>query len=224
MSYRKLHAEAQKWIVAQLKARGHRAEMEFAVDHEVLFDVYDRSTKTAYEVLTAKFVRSGHEQDEMILYKFFHYLMVCPRLKVYVVSFDREQELEMLHRLGLEHWHLWSGGWFDNKIRGSGHHKGRSVAAVVDRIYKAMLRSAPLEEWTKKGRRAGHPRKGVEKEFERSTKRLGLPKNFLIGLWRDWRLLWVWRLEYLLPLWQRRADLLRKGKILKLLSRIPKKE
>jgi hypothetical protein len=224
MGYKELHAEAERWIAAQLRRKGHRVEIERAVNHEVLFDVYDRSTKTAYEVLTAKFFRSGHEQDEMILYKFFHYLMVCPRLKVYVVSYERGQELEMLHNLGLQHWHLWSGGWFDTEIRGSSYHRGSSVARVVDRIYKAMLSFAPLREWTREGRRAKHPKKDVEVEFTKITKQLGLPKNFLIGLWRDWRLLWVWRLEYILPLWQRRAELMRKGTVLKLLAKIPKKE
>jgi len=223
MSYKELHAQAERWIAEQLEKMGHEVEIELAIDHEVLFDVHDKSTETAYEVLTAKFFRSGHEQDEMIIYKLFHYLLICPRLKIYVVSFERGQELELLHRLGLEHWHLWSGGWLSPEIRGSSYHRGRSAAQVVGGIYKALLRFAPLEEWTKKGRRAGHPKKGVEGKFAALTEKLGLPKNFLIGLWRDWRLLWVWRLEYILPLWQRRAELKRDA-MLKLLAEIPKRE
>jgi len=223
MSYKELHQAAEDWIVNYLKKKGHKVKKEAAKDHEVLFDVWDKTDNTAYEVLTAKIVRSGHEQDEMILYKIFHYLLICPRLRFYLVSFNHE-ELKMFHELGLEHWHLWSRGWLSTDVKGTSYHKGKSALQVANRIYRAMIKFVPLKEWCTEGRRKNHPKADVEKEFAKLTKQIGLPKNFLIGMWRDWRLLWVWRLEYVLPMWKKRAEILKKGTAIRLLAKIPKRE
>ncbi|MEM2478700.1 MAG: hypothetical protein QXE64_01220 [Candidatus Pacearchaeota archaeon] len=225
MDYRELHAKAEDWIFEKLKAKGHKVLKEAAKNHEVVFDVYDASTDTAYEVLTAKFFRSAHEQDEMIIYKIFHYLLLVRRLRFYIVSYDR-QELELFHRLGLEHWHLSSEGLFNKKVGNLIYHRGKSALQIANKIFNALVKFAPLEEWIKKGRRnaPGHKKSDVARPFVALTKKLGLPKNFFIGLWRDWRLLWVWRLEYLLPLWPRRNEILKKGIGPELMAKIPKRE
>jgi hypothetical protein len=221
MSYKELHKAGEEWIVRWLKAKGHKVLQEAALNHEVVFDVYDATTSTAYEVLTAKIVRSGHEQDEMILYKLFHYLLLVPRLRFYIVSFGKD-ELEVFHSLHLEHWHLYSKGWLKTELRGPIYHKGKSALEVANAIYKAMVNYAPLHEWIAKDRRHKHPKAAVEKDFARLTAQLGLPKNFLIGMWRDWRLLWVWRLEYILKLWKKRKP--SREKMLHLLAKMPRKE
>lgn len=63
-----------------------------------------------------------------------------------------------------------------------------------------MKSIAPLKEWTKEKRR---DHKALP-EFDKLNKKLGLPKNFLIAVWRDWRLNYVWKLEKVLPKWERK--------------------
>ncbi|MEM7814726.1 MAG: hypothetical protein QXF55_00075 [Candidatus Aenigmatarchaeota archaeon] len=197
--YSKLHEATEKLIVEQLKKRGHSASREVRRHREVIFDVYDATTGTAYEVLTAKIVRSGHEQDEAILAKIFRYLLEARSLKFWIASYNHE-ELEMFHRMGIEHWHA-EYDWF-GRPRRKCHHRGKSAARAASDIIRTMQRIAPLAEWCRPRRRAAHMKDvKAEKAIAVATARLGLPKNFLKGIWRDWRLLWVWKLEKLLPQW-----------------------
>ncbi|MEM5798608.1 MAG: hypothetical protein QXP39_00990 [Candidatus Aenigmatarchaeota archaeon] len=201
MSYKELHAAAEDFLVKRLTAQGHDVEKEKARNHDVLFDVYDVSTDTAWEVLTAKIVRSAHEQDEAIIAKIFRYLLFVKNLKFLIVSFGHE-EIEMFHRLGLEHWHLHNHWWHIGELKGWSYHRGKSAREIANRIFKVMTNYAPISEWCREGRRKEHPKADVAEDFERMTNELGLPKNFLIGLWRDWRLNWVWKLENILPKWK----------------------
>lgn len=203
MAYKELHRAAEEFLIQRLQKKGHKVSREHAVDHKVLFDVYDATENTAWEVLTAKIVRSGHEQDEAILAKIFRYMMHVPNVKFLLVSFDHE-ELQMFHDLKLEHWHAHDGWWSfggPESLKRLYYHRGKTAAQVARDIFNAMVGYAPLKEWIKKGRRKYHPKASVAADFEQITKKLGLPKNFLIGMYRDWRLQWVWKLEQILPLW-----------------------
>ncbi len=204
MRYKELHTAAEEFLVKRLTSQGHKVEREKAIDHEVMFDVWDSTEGTAWEVLTAKIVRSSHEQDEAIITKIFRYLLIAKNLKFLIVSFDHD-ELEMFHKLGLEHWHLHNHWWAIGKLKGLSYHRGRTARQIANRIFKAMTSYAPLTEWTRERRRRDHPKAAVVRDFERITKELGLPKNFLIGMWRDWRLAWVWKLEKILPYWARKT-------------------
>jgi len=211
MSYKELHAAGEELLFKRLTARGHKVQKEFRRNHEVIFDIYDATTDTAWEVLTAKYVRSAHEQDEAIIAKIFRYLLHCKNVKFLIVSFDHA-EIEMFHRLGLEHWHAHNGWWSfrrSEKLRGWKYHKGKSARRIANEIYRSMIKFAPLAEWTREKRRKDHPKEEVAKEFEKITEQLGLPKNFLIGMWRDWRLMWVWKLEKVLPLWAKKYSKLK---------------
>jgi len=200
MGYRELHTAAERALIERLRRAGHFVLPEARKDHDVIFDVYDATTDTAWEVLTAKFFRSAHEQDEAVIAKIFRYLMWCRRLNFLVVSVD-DEDLPLLHNLGLEHWHCY-GSWWSGEVSGWRYHRGKSAREIVKAIYAALVRFAPIAEWCRERRRAAHPKAAVEKEFDRITRALGLPKNFLIGLWRDWRLQWVWKLEKILPRWR----------------------
>jgi hypothetical protein len=203
MSYTELHRAAEEFILKKLRARGHEAERQVARDRDVIFDVYDATTDTAWEVQTAKIVRSSHEQDEAIITKIFRYLLFCQDVKFIIASFDHD-ELELFHRLGLEHWHLHDSWWRLERLRGWIYHRGKTARQVAMLIFSEMTQFAPLSEWVREGRRADHPKARVAKAFETMTDKLGLPKNFLVGMWRDWRLMWVWKLEQILPEWARR--------------------
>jgi hypothetical protein len=203
MSYAELHKAAEEFILKKLRSQGHKVEREVGKDHDVVFDVYDATTDTAWEILTAKIVRSSHEQDEAIIGKIFRYLLQCKNLKFLIVSFDHE-ELEVFHNLKLEHWHIHNGWWSLGELKGWKYHKGKTAKQIADKIFEAMIKFAPLKEWTKEGRRKDHPKESVAADFDKITTKLGLPKNFLIGLWRDYRLMWVWKLEQILPEWAAR--------------------
>lgn len=197
--YAKIHEKTEQLIVAMLKSRGHAVAREVRRHREVIFDVYDSTTGTAYEVLTAKIVRSSHEQDEAILAKIFRYLLEARSLKFWIASYNHE-ELEMFHSMGLEHWHV-EYDWF-GRMKRKYYHRGKTAARAASDIIRAMQRIAPLVEWCRPRRRAAHMRATEkEKQIATATKRLGLPKNFLKGIWRDWLLLWCWKLEKILPQW-----------------------
>ena len=199
--YAKIHEKTEELVVAQLRAAGHSAAREVRRHREVIFDVYDATTGIAYEVLTAKIVRSGHEQDEAILAKIFRYLLEARALKFWLASYDHE-ELRMFHDVGVEHWHV-EYDWFGRPKR-KYYHKGKTAARIASEIIRAMQQIAPLAEWCRPRRRAAHMRDAkAERAIAAATARLGLPKNFLKGIWRDWRLLWVWKLEKILPQWER---------------------
>lgn len=196
MFYREIHKDAQHRLAAELRANGHDIAVEFRLDG-CIFDVYDKTTGIGYEVLTAKFQKSAHEQDEAIVAKMLRYLLRVKELEFVVATADGE-DLGYLHDMGIRHWH-YSYGWmsgFDRRY----FHKGAKASTVARRIIRAMQSIAPLREWAREKRR-DH---GALPEFERLNKRLGLPENFLIGMWRDWRLNWVWRLEKELPKWARK--------------------
>ena len=197
--YDELHGVAEDWIVAKLKLMDHAVQKELGRDREVIFDVFDSSTNTAYEVLTAKIIRSAHEQDEAIIAKAFRYLLEVPRLRFYLASYDHE-EMEIFHKLGMEHWHL-DADW-NARITKSHYHRGKPAHTVIRRIFDAMRAYAPIKEWIRPKRRKAHT--PFPHELEELNARLGLPKNFLKGIWRDWRLAWVLRLEKVLPAWERR--------------------
>lgn len=205
MSYKELHAAGEDLLIKRLTAQGHKVQRELRRDHEAIFDVYDATTDTAWEVLTAKYVRSAHEQDEAIIAKIFRYLLHCKNVKFLIVSFDHG-EIEMFHSLGLEHWHAHNGWWSfrrPEKLKGWKYHRGSSARVVARRIYREMTKFAPLKEWTAENRRKRH-KYPLPPELDKITERLGLPKNFLKGMYRDWRLAWVWKLEKILPLWAKK--------------------
>jgi hypothetical protein len=204
MNYKELHNRAEQLLVQILTKKGHKVERQKAINHEVLFDVWDATQRTAWEVLTAKIVRSSHEQDEAIITKIFRYLLIAKRLKFLIVSFDHN-ELEMFHSLGLEHWHTHNHWWHTGQLSALKYHKGKTARQIANRIFKAMINYAPLSEWTREGRRKDHPKtEKIASDFERISKKIGLPKNFLIGMWRDYRLMWCWKLEKILPIWAKR--------------------
>jgi len=190
--YRELHQEAEEFLVRKLKRMGHEVEREVRQDSFCIFDVYDKTTDTAWEILTAKIIKPSHEHEEGILTKLFRYLLYCRDLRFLVVGLW-DEDLPALHRLKLRHWHL-----RDKRLV---YHPGLPARRIAERVLKAMLEIAPIEEWTREGRRKDHPKKAVEERFRELTQKLGLPKNFLLGLWRDWRLNWVWKLEEVLPRW-----------------------
>jgi hypothetical protein len=196
MFYREIHKDAQKRIAEELIEKGHEAKIEYR-KQGVIFDVYDLTTDEGYEVLTAKFQRSAHEQDEVVIAKMLRYLLRCKQLHFIVACVDNE-DLDYLHNMQIEHWHYsysWLGG-FRQRYR----HSGKSAKTIAKRITAAMKRIAPLGEWCKEGRR---DHKKIP-QFEKLTKKLGLPKNFLIGIWRDWHLNWVWKLERELQRWNKK--------------------
>jgi len=198
LSYDLIHEKAEDYIVEELKKKGYKAVKQQRVKNGNIFDVYEPQTKTAYEVLTAKIIRSAHEQDEAIIAKMFRYLLYAKHLKFYLASFNHE-EIEMFHNLGLEHWHL-EFNW-DGELIGKSYHKGKTAEEIAKKIFKLLVSYAPLREWTREKRRKQHP---APEEFKKLTKKYGLPEHFLIGLWRDWRLQWVWKLEKVLPKWVKR--------------------
>ena len=59
MGYRELHTAAERALIERLRRAGHFVLPEARKDHDVIFDVYDATTDTAWEVLTAKFFRSA---------------------------------------------------------------------------------------------------------------------------------------------------------------------
>ncbi|MEM4282589.1 MAG: hypothetical protein QXU88_01165 [Candidatus Woesearchaeota archaeon] len=198
--YKELHDKAKEKLAAELKAKGHSVVVEARRHKEVIFDVYDSTTGTAYEILTAKIVRSGHEQDEALLAKIFRYLLDARTLKFYIASYDH-RELDFFHKMALEHWHYDFNFW--GGLREKRYHKGITAARAAQKIISAMKKVAPILEWCRPRRRAAHIKNAeAEKKIVTLTEKLGLPKNFLKGLWRDWRLLWVWKLEKLLPQWE----------------------
>ncbi|MEM3075725.1 MAG: hypothetical protein QW590_02790 [Candidatus Bilamarchaeaceae archaeon] len=200
MGYRALHTQGERWLLHKLRAEGHDVNLEVRKNNDVIFDVYDETEGTAWEVLTAKFFKSAHEQDEAIIAKIFRYLLHCKQLRFLVVSVNSE-EIKLLHKIGLEHWHIYGDYWSEG-LCGFEYHKGTSSLDIAKKIYKALVGYAPIHEWCRKGRRKYHPKAEVEKDFARITRALGLPKNFLIGLWRDWHLVWVWKLENALRKWK----------------------
>jgi len=199
MNYRTLHAEAEEKLLSYLWAKKHKAVKEYRTKYGI-FDVYDITDSCCWEVLTAKIIRSGHEQDEAIIAKIFRYMLFAPKIRFLLVSYDHE-ELEMFHRMKIEHWHI-HNGWWSGRLGEIYYHKGKPAYKIAHEIYEAMISIAPLTEWTKEKRRAKHPDRKTE--VQETNDRLGLPKNFLLGLWRDWRLAWVWRLEKVLPKWAKR--------------------
>lgn len=200
IEYETIHRKTEQYIAQKLKKQGYKKVLiESRIKKDTcIFDVYNQDTDTAYEVLTAKIVRSAHEQDEAIISKMFRYLLHCLRLKFYLASYNHE-EIEMFHDLRLEHWHL-NFDWSDNIIKTT-YHKGKKAEAIACKIFNLLIGYAPLKEWTREKRRKKHPK---PEEFEKLTKEYGLPEHFLVGLWRDWRLMWVWKLEKILPKWVKR--------------------
>ncbi len=196
ISYKILHKKAEEYLKRKLD---HQIKLEYRKDHKkpAIFDVYDKKKDVAYEILTAKIIKSSHEHEEAILSKLFRYLIKCPRLKFYLVSYG-EEEIELFHNLNLEHWHLFCD--WEGNIEKEVYHKGKSALEIAKFIYKILISLAPLSEWIKEGRRKKHSSK---EEFEKLTEKYKLPKNFLIGLWRDWHLDWVWKLEKALPKWEK---------------------
>lgn len=112
MFYREIHSDAQQRILKELKEKGHAAEIEFRKGG-CIFDVFDKTDNVGYEVVTAKFWRSAHEQDEAIVAKMLRYLLVCRGLN-FVVATANEEDLDYLHSMGIAHWHYsysWMGGY-----------------------------------------------------------------------------------------------------------------
>lgn len=199
MSYRDLHAAGEDKIVRYLRHQGHEALKEHRTPHGVL-DVYDQTGNECWEVVTAKIVRSSHEQDEALVAKVFHYMLVAPYVKFLVVSYGHD-ELVFLHNLGVEHWHA-HNGWGQSLLGRLHRHGGKQATQTAHEVYQAMIRLAPLSEWVSEDRRVRHPDRSAA--VQSINDRLGLPKNFLLGLWRDWHLNWVWKLERILPEWAER--------------------
>lgn len=205
MSYKELHKAAKEFIIKRLKKKGHKVSTEYRAGTKrryVIFDVYDHTTDTAYEVLTAKIVVSAHEQPEAFVAKMFRYLLHCKNLRFILASFDTE-EIPMFHTMGIEHWHIHDSWWRIGKLKGFVRHTGSSARTVARQIYKAMIKFAPLKEWTQENRRKRH-KYPMPPRLDKLTAKLGLPKNFLKGMWRDWRLNWVWKLEKILPAWAKK--------------------
>lgn len=201
--YDVLHDKAKEWLAERLREKGHSVVLEQRMNHEVIFDVYDRTEQTAWEVLTAKIVRSSHEQDEAIIAKIFRYLLWVKNLKFLLVSYDHE-ELDFFHTMGIEHWHLSSTSWWKPSFGKLFYHRGKNPKEVAVRLVREMLKFAGLEEWVGKQRGKAHRKQPIPQQFDKLTKALGLPKNFLKGMWRDWRLMWVWKLEKILPVFVKR--------------------
>lgn len=200
MTYRDLHTAGEDKIASYLRRKGHHALKEHRTAHGVL-DVYDSTEDVCWEVVTAKIVRSSHEQDEAIVAKIFRYTLVAPQVRFLVVSYGHD-ELEFFHRMGVEHWHS-HNGWTETTLGRLHRHGGKSATQAAHDIYGAMLRLAPLSEWVAEDRRARHPDRSAA--VQAVNDELGLPRDFLLGLWRDWRLNWVWKLEGLLPEWAERC-------------------
>ena len=194
--YNVLHSKAEEFLASKIKDLGHEVALEQRKNTEVIFDVYDVTANEAWEVLTAKIVRSSHEKDEAIIEKIFRYLLWVEKLKFLIVSYNHE-ELEIFHKLEIEHWHLNSKSWTRPEFRNMFYHRGQSAKAIAIKIAKALLDFAPMKEWISKDRRKKH--KKVPKELLELNKKLNLPNNFLKGVWRDWRLMWVWKFEKSFP-------------------------
>jgi len=184
-------------MVEKLRKLGHDVSREHACNHEVIFDIYDKTTDTAYEILTAKIIRSTYEKDEAIIAKIFSYLLHCKNLIFVLVSYNHE-ELEIFHKLKLEHIHL-ECNW-NNEIIAEKYHKGFTAREIAKRILKLLKSIAPIDEWISEDRRKKHSK--MPEEFEKLTKKYGLPENFLKGLWKDWHLAWVLRMEKALLKWK----------------------
>lgn len=197
--YRELHARAEQLILNRLRRARHKALLEHRIA-DCVFDVYDATTDTVYEILTAKFERSSHESDEAILAKLFKYALHSRAIRLVIVSYDH-QELDMLHRMAIAHEHI-DFRWWSGSLIGYRRHRGASPHTVVKRVLKILKSVAPLSEWYDEKRRQRHPRGQMDKTFEQLTARYGLPPNFLKGLWRDWRLKWVMQMEHVLPLYE----------------------
>ncbi|MEM4389587.1 MAG: hypothetical protein QXG98_02910 [Candidatus Micrarchaeia archaeon] len=196
--YTELHERVKAELAAELRAAGHIVRSEFRTDG-CIFDVWDATTKTAYEVLTAKIVRSSHERDEAIIAKLFRYVLHC-RALVFVVASYGEEDIELFHHLGMGHWHRkysWSG-----QLESKSWHAGATPLNIAKRIYRALTALAPLTEWTAGKRRRRH-KYPLPPALARATKKYGLPPHFMQGLWRDWHLQWVLQLERLLPKWKK---------------------
>jgi len=210
MLYKELHKAVEEFLLKRLSRAGHEVYVEYRAGSKrnyVIFDVYDATTNTAYEILTAKFWRSAHEQPESFFAKIYRYLLYCDNIRFVIASFDPEGEIDFFHRMRIEHWHIHNHWWsFSGKVSGWRRHPGKSAKAVAIAVLKAMLKFAPLPEWTSEKRRARHPRP-IPNEIIQLTEKLGLPKNFLKGLWRDWHLQWVWKLEKVLPKFARKYGL-----------------
>jgi hypothetical protein len=205
--YKELHAKGEDAIIAKHNAAGEEAWREFRKDG-CIFDVYVPERDLAYEVLTAKWARSAHEQDEAIIAKLFRYLLHCSAVRLVLVSYDHE-DLDYLHAMRIEHVHReysWATGRLLREVR----HHGKRPKTVLLAVLRWMARFAPLKEWYDPKRRKRHPRGQHRELFARISERFGLPGNFLYGIWRDWRLAWVWHLEQDLPEWQRRLKRLSK--------------
>jgi len=199
MSYRELHAAAEDELVELLKRKGHVAVKEYRTKYGI-FDVYDKTANTCWEVVTAKIIPSGHEQKEAIVAKIFRYMLVVPKVKFLIASYDHE-DLDYFHTMKLEHWHV-HDGWWGGQLGKLYYHKGQSAEKLAHKIYAAMVAFAPLKEWLRPKRRAAHPNR--KSDVQKINDALGLPHNFLLGIWKDWRLAWVWKLEKVLPLWAKK--------------------
>jgi hypothetical protein len=197
MNYRALHAVAEEKLLEMLRQRGHVAFREYRTKN-CIFDVYDETENTCWEVLTVKFVRSSHEKDEAILAKIFCYTMVVPRIKFLLVSYDHE-ELEMFHKVGIEHWHVHNGWMGFGGLGKIYYHRGQTAHRIAHKIYDAMKAYAPIREWTRPRRRKAHSEVA---KVQKINDRLGLPHNFLTAIWRDYRVMWAWRLERILSKWE----------------------
>lgn len=205
ISYKSIHQKTEEFIKSQLEKKGYKdVLLEHRVKDGVIFDVWNLATNTVYEVLTAKIVRSAHEQDEAIISKLFRYLLFAKRVKFYLASYNHE-EIEMFHNLGIEHWHV-NFDWQGHIIK-TIYHPGKRAQVIARKIYNLLVSWAPIKEWTFEKRRKKHP---APEEFKRLTTKYSLPEHFLIGLWRDWRLNWVWKLEKILPKWKERREKIKK--------------
>jgi len=200
--YKEIHEQAKEFIAERLRQKGEKVEVEARLDHEVQFDVFDETNKVAYEVLTAKFFRSSHEKDEAIIAKIFRYLLHCRELRFVIASYNHE-EIEFFHNARIRHWHIHFGSWWHPRIEKKiYYHPGVKPKTFAKRLFRAMLKIAPLREWISEGRARKHRKQPLPDEFSVIRQRFGLPENFLKGLWRDWRLQWVLRLERCLGKWK----------------------
>lgn len=202
--YAQLHRRGEDDIVKAHNAAGEEAWREFRRDG-CIFDVYVPERDLAYEVLTAKWERSAHEQDEAIIAKLFRYLLHCSTVRLVLVSYDHE-DLDYLHSMRIAHTHRehsWATGRFIREFR----HPGKPAKPVLMAVLRWMAKFAPLKEWYDPKRRKRHLRGQHRETFAKASKALGLPENFLYGIWRDWKLKWVWNMEKDLPKWERKLRL-----------------
>ncbi len=203
--FTEIHTDCKNKLAEELRKKGHDVAVEYRAGPGAIFDVYDKSNGTAYEVLTAKYEKSAHEQEEMLFSKLFRYSLVCKKL-VFVLAGFEDVDIPHFHNMRLAHWH-WRYAWpgWAGRLKPAykkEFHDGVDPLIYTHRFYHRLKALAPIKEWTGEKRRKRHPFP-IPPKILAANKRWGLPVNTLKGLWRDWRLQWIWKLEKILPKWER---------------------